>query len=1398
MYQYNGTAWVQYIVLQDLITGATYSNITGKITFTKYNGRHIYVSGITAGGGGTTFTGGTVIGPTIFLSGLSANTISATTYQNLPINNFITGGTFDSIFNILNLVNYTGGTVPITGFTTGSGTVFTGGTVTGPTRFLNGLSANTISATTYQNLPINNFITGGTYSSGTSTLNLVNYTGGTVSITGFTSGGGGSSNLQYYITGSTPSGTIHSGDRWFDTSSGYELVYINDGNSNQWVQPNNNGQVTVYMSTGSTSTSGDYLPLSGGTVTGATNYTAGLTANTISATTYQNLPGTSFTNCITTLFVTNISGCSPVNIVSPLNVTSGITITGNTSLSGGLTATTISATTYVNLPIDIRVTGGTYSNGTATFTNNTGGTFSVSGFSTGSSVTQGLTGITAGNGLSATTSSNVITIGFSGGSITSSTRFTNGLTANTVSATTYQNLPTDVRTTGATYSNNTFTFTNNTGGTYSVLFNTVTGLTINGNLTVTGNTSLQGLTATTISATTYVNLPTDIRVTGGTYSSGTATFTNNTGGTFSVTGFSTGNSVTQGITGITGNNGLSASTTNNVTTIGFSGGTIPNSVNFTNGLTANTISATTYQNLPTNVRTTGATYSNNTFTFTNNTGGTYSVLFNTVTGLTINGGLTVTGNTSLQGLTATTISATTYVNLPTDIRVTGGTYSSGTATFTNNTGGTFSITGFSTGNSVTQGVTGITGNNGLSASTSGNVTTIGFSGGTIPNSVNFTNGLTANTISATSYSNLTAGGSNTQVQYNKSGTFSGDSSFVWDYSGSNFNVGLTNTISGSQYSHIVGGELNQIAGNSGFTPTRNAIFGGYNNTIYNTTSSPSYLIGNVMLGGYRNSVIDNSFYNTIDGGTYNTISGAAYCVIVGGRLHSLRRDNPLGSLTYSAIIGGDSNLMNDTGTGTSNNFMGGGNSNRITNTQGSSIIGGYGNVIDSYNYTIILGGTGITATQVGTTYLENLNIHTTPLVDNTLTQVLVRDGSTGNVKYRSVNTIATGGTITGASYVNNTFTFTNNTGGTFNVLFNTVTGLTVNGNLTVTGSTTSTSFSGVSDTITGTKGSVITNGSTTTAFITVSGTNTVGGASYVDFLRVTNTTAGATNATKTIRVNNLGTIEFLNSVYTATTLNLSDNGILSVGGGNAAGSSNNDATRNYLDFRNNASQIYDDGNFHIHNRVQDSALWINTNGGVIFMGSQTTVNEGSPANGIMLGGNQSSSLIGYVTILSGKSYTTSANYGYLTTGGAGTYPGGSQTVNISLYATTRIWGQEIDAFSDERMKDIQGEIKLDEAIKLVNTLVPIKYTWKEGDDKGLKAGYSAQQVVKAGFEHLIGLIPKEGLEETIDDDGFVSPKDTQFSMNYDQVTPYHGVVIKNLLERVEELERQIKELKNSK
>jgi hypothetical protein len=42
--------------------------------------------------------------------------------------------------------------------------------------------------------------------------------------------------LEYFVTGATPTAT-QSGDRWFNTDTGVELVWIEDGDSNQWVQP---------------------------------------------------------------------------------------------------------------------------------------------------------------------------------------------------------------------------------------------------------------------------------------------------------------------------------------------------------------------------------------------------------------------------------------------------------------------------------------------------------------------------------------------------------------------------------------------------------------------------------------------------------------------------------------------------------------------------------------------------------------------------------------------------------------------------------------------------------------------------------------------------------------------------------------------------------------------------------------------------------------------------------------------------------------------------------------------------------------------------------------------------------------------------------------------------------
>jgi len=178
--------------------------------------------------------------------------------------------------------------------------------------------------------------------------------------------------------------------------------------------------------------------------------------------------------------------------------------------------------------------------------------------------------------------------------------------------------------TGATFIDNILTITNNDGTQISSIIDDFSGLTVNG-----------VITATTVSATTFYG--------DGSKLSGIVT------DNFYTTGFTYNNNNTFAIER-NGNLPVLIARIDTMTGLTVNG-----------DLITNTISATTYYNLPLDIRVTGATYSNNTFTYTNNANGSFNVLFNTVTGLTVNGKLTVTGNTILNSTSATTLNLS---NLP--------------------------------------------------------------------------------------------------------------------------------------------------------------------------------------------------------------------------------------------------------------------------------------------------------------------------------------------------------------------------------------------------------------------------------------------------------------------------------------------------------------------------------------------------------------------------------------------------------------------------------------------------------------------------------------------------------------------------------------------------------------
>jgi len=312
-------------------------------------------------------------------------------------------------------------------------------------------------------------------------------------------------------------------------------------------------------------------------------------------------------------------------------------------------------------------------------------------------------------------------------------------------------------------------------------------------------------------------------------------------------------------------------------------------------------------------------------------------------------------------------------------------------------------------------------------------------------------------------------------------------------------------------------------------------------------------------------------------------------------------------------------------------------------------------------------------------------------------------------------------------------------------------------------------------------------GALTNGTLTITGQNTRGGSAYHDFLYVSNTSASVLNPNKYFRLNDTGNLEIINSNYGTNIFTLTDSGSLQLPTAQAA---------NVTQLRNtgaglkvgNYGLLFDDGNVHLHSTSPGTNLWLNCSGSGMFV-----VNGQSGSTGGMCIG--TSIQKGFVTIVGSVSAAITQPYGYLISSGAGTTTGTSPNP-YSLTCDSRIMAQEFDAPSDERLKNIDGEIPLNEAVDFVNKVISIKYKWKDGVDTGTKTGYSAQQVYKSGFDHLVGIVKKEGMEEIIESDGFINPKDAQFVMNYEQVTPYHSKVIKHLLEKIEILENRISQLEN--
>ena len=317
--------------------------------------------------------------------------------------------------------------------------------------------------------------------------------------------------------------------------------------------------------------------------------------------------------------------------------------------------------------------------------------------------------------------------------------------------------------------------------------------------------------------------------------------------------------------------------------------------------------------------------------------------------------------------------------------------------------------------------------------------------------------------------------------------------------------------------------------------TSSGAFNGSGNTAIGANSGKymSAGINNIFVGNSAGNGRSTNWYISKISSSYNTfIGGGGYRDDSGGHCGDYNTGIGWASLGDVSLYGSEVNSPGPRNVGvgpytlrlisssaaTRNTAVGSNAGWNLGDGGNNTLIGAYaGDNLKTGSYNILIGdasGTGITSgsnnTIIGTITGSFVGL------DNTL---IIGAGSTRRIYIDSVGSGSWTGslTVTGPLATNNSFLYT------------------------------SSAFQTTLDT-TGFKLINIASGSQS-ASIQVSGNGTVGGASYIDFLRVTNTSASAANPNKTFRINGVGEWEVINSAYTTTIFTLTDAGVLNTPGG---------------------------------------------------------------------------------------------------------------------------------------------------------------------------------------------------------------------------------------------------------
>ncbi len=160
----------------------------------------------------------------------------------------------------------------------------------------------------------------------------------------------------------------------------------------------------------------------------------------------------------------------------------------------------------------------------------------------------------------------------------------------------------------------------------------------------------------------------------------------------------------------------------------------------------------------------------------------------------------------------------------------------------------------------------------------------------------------------------------------------------------------------------------------------------------------------------------------------------------------------------------------------------------------------------------------------------------------------------------------------------------------------------------------------------------------------------------------------------------------------------------------------------------------------------------------------------------------------------GTNYTVGTGY-TMNTGGVG--PDGGQNGTFGVITGYYTQSQAYFASSDVRLKENFDAILPEDGLRFVSSVHPTGFTWKESGERS--AGYIAQQLVTAGFQHLVSALPHKDLaseEHEFDGVKITSKENVKLLAKYDEAIPYLHAAMRGLMSKLDAAMERISDLED--